>query len=188
MKTGVLIAAAALALPLAAHAEFDYSYLEGGYQRFNPDNFSEDADGLGIRGSAGISRNLNLTGEWSRVDFNNSSADLETWAVGLGLHAPINPQVDVVGNVSYIENNIDFGGGPGGFGFDDNGYRLDLGLRGQITPAFELDGGIRYVDIEDNATSGYLRGLIGSTPIKLLLEAESGDNGDQFLIGARYDF
>jgi len=188
MKIGVLFAAAALALPMAAQAEFDYTYLEAGYQRFNPDNFSEDADGLGIRGSAGLSRNLNITGEWSRVDFNNSSADLETWAVGLGLHAPINPQVDVVGNISYIENTVDLGGGLGGFAIDDNGYRADVGLRGQITPAFELDGGIRYVDIEDNNTSGYLRGLIGSSQIRLLLEVESGDNGDQFLIGGRYDF
>lgn len=183
MKIRTLLAIAAISLPLAAQAEFNYTYLEGGYVRLEPDRFNDSGNGIGVRGSAALSQNLFITGEFSSVEFDIGpfDADTDQYGVGLGLHMPATDRMDFVGSLSWINVDID------NFA-DDDGFRLDLGLRGQVTPAFELAGGIRYAEVFNDETSGYLRGLIGPNRLRLVLEVEAGDEGEAYLIGGRYDF
>lgn len=184
MNTRKVFAVLALALPLTAQAEFDYTYIEGGYLRLEPDRINDSGDGVGIRGSAAISDNIFILGEYNSAEFDIGpfDADVDEWAVGLGLHAPLSDRVDVVGSASWVNVDVE------NF-FDDDGFRLDVGLRGDVAPSFELDGGIRYTDVgDDDETTGYLRGLFGPNNLKLLVELEAGDDGEAYLIGGRYEF
>jgi len=75
------------------------------------------------------------------------------------------------------------------FDADDDGYRADAGLRGYIVPAVELDGGVRYTDVDTgDGTSAYLRGLFGTGSVRLLTEIEAGEDGEVYLVGGRIDF
>lgn len=183
MKIRTLFAVAALALPLAAHAEFEYTYLEGGYFRAEPDAISDSGDGIGLRGSAAIADNLFISGEFNSVDIDLGpfGSDIDTFGAAIGVHMPLTNRIDVVGSAGWVKVDA------GDF-IEDDGARLDLGLRGRINPAFELDGGVRWVNVGDDETTGYLRGLFGRNALRLLVEVEAGDEGERYIIGGRYDF
>jgi hypothetical protein len=135
---GILLAAA----PLAAQAEgMNYSYVEADYVDVDVDD-GPSGDGLGVRGSVGFG------GSWfafaDYVDASVDVIDIESIAVGVGGHFPVNDSLDVVGRVGYTET--DLSAGP--FSASDDGYMLSAGLRGQMSQ-FEIEGHLVYTDLSD---------------------------------------
>jgi len=136
MVSGLLLAVA----PLAAMADdMSYSYVDAGYAETDIDGLGPSADGFALRGSIGFGGNWLAFVEYADQSVQN--VDLETIAVGLGGHYGIANGVDLVGHLGYFE--VDVGA------FDDDGYLFDLGVRGQIGDAVELEGGARYTDLSD---------------------------------------
>lgn len=187
-----LLLAGLVAAPVAAHAEFDYTYLEGGYERIELDAIDEAGDGLGLRGSLAVADNIHILGGVHSAEFEVGPVDVDfdSWEVGLGYNRAMGPNVDFVGSLSYVGADLSFNDDAlSVFDQDGDGYRADVGLRGQLAPAVELDGGIRFTDVEQgDETSAYVRGLFGSGTIRLLTEVEAGDDGEVYLIGGRVDF
>ena len=131
--------------PLAAMAEdMSYSYVDLAYVDQDLDGVSSSADGFGLRGSVGFAENWLAFAEYTSTSV--QGVDIELTAVGLGGHYGITDQLDLVGRVGYFEISLDAGGG---LNADDDGYLLDLGLRGQVTEGVELEGGARYTDLSD---------------------------------------
>ena len=139
---GSLMLAAA---PLAATAEdMSYSYVDAAYVETDFDAIGPSADGFGLRGSVGFSENWLVFAEYASESV--AGVDLDSLAVGFGGHYGIAENIDLVGRVGYYELNLDAGGG---LNADDDGFLVDLGLRGRLGDAVELEGGARYTDLSD---------------------------------------
>jgi len=138
---GSLMLAAA---PLAAMAEdMSYNYVDLAYVDQDIDGVGPSADGFGLRGSIGFAENWLAFAEYTSTSV--QGVDIEQIAVGFGGHYGLTDQLDLVGRVGYFEINLD----SGPLSADDDGYLLDLGLRGRVTEGVEVEGGVRYTDLSE---------------------------------------
>jgi hypothetical protein len=135
------------AVPLAALAEdMSYSYVDLAYVDTDIDG-APSADGFGLRGAVDFAENFFVFGEYS--DQSGGGLDLTSYAVGFGGHYGVAENVDVVGRIGWAQVEVD----SGPFNADDDAYLIDLGLRGRIGDAVELEGGARYTDFSDGGDS-----------------------------------
>jgi len=118
------------AAPFAASAAdgINYNYIQGGYVRTNTG--TGDADGWGLQGSAAISPNFHLFGDYSHQDLKGSSADFDQWRAGVGYNRQVSRNTDLVTRVAY--EKFDFGSGV-----DADGYSVEAGVRASLTPVLE---------------------------------------------------
>ena len=187
MKRSPMIARlAALALvaaaPFAASAAdgIKYNYVQGGYTATNTSG--GDADGWGVQGSAALSPNFSVFGDFSHQDIKHSSADFDQWRVGLGYNRQVSRNTDLVTRVAYEKFDA-------GQGFDADGYSVEAGARASLTPMLE---GYALAGYENgNDYDGEFYGRLGAqvkfnqtwglaADVKLV---KGGDN--QFFIGPR---
>jgi Outer membrane protein beta-barrel domain len=140
----VALGGLALALaPLAALAEgMSYNYVDGAYVQTDIDGVGPSADGWALRGSVGFGYNWFAFAEYASQSV--QGIDFATTTVGLGGHYALNDQLDLVGGAGWFSVDVS----PGGF--SDDGYLLNLGLRGRVTEGVELEGGVRYTDLGGN--------------------------------------
>lgn len=180
---GLMLAVA----PLAAMAEgMSYNYVDLAYVDQDIDGVGPSADGFGLRGSVGFAENWLAFADYSSTSV--QGIDIELLAVGIGGHYGLTDQLDLVGRAGYYEVNLDAGGG---INADDNGYLLDLGLRGQVTEGVELEGGARYTDLSDggNDTAVYVGGRFHFNKTWALgAEYQSGDDVSTILAYVRASF
>ena len=187
MKRSPMIARlAALALvaaaPFAASAAdgIKYNYVQGGYTATNTSG--GDADGWGVQGSAALSPNFSVFGDFSHQDIKHSSADFDQWRVGVGYNRQVSRNTDLVTRVAYEKFDA-------GQGFDADGYSVEAGARASLTPMLE---GYALAGYENgNDYDGEFYGRLGAqvkfnqnwglaADVKLV---KGGDN--QFFIGPR---
>lgn len=185
--------AALLAISVAAagfaHAQnqvMSYTYVEGGYVHTELDDIDVDGDGLGIAGSVALNDMFFVRGSYATLDFDRN-VDLNQFELGLGGHFPLSDTLDIVGSVSYVDAELDFGPGSA----DDSGIGLSVGLRGRVAEVFELEAGIDYADLDDSGdeTSFVIDGRYYFRP-ELAVGAglQTGDDATTFSIGLRYEF
>lgn len=154
LKRSLFALALAAALPMSAQAgEVSYSYIQAGYASTNLDVFDVDFDGWSLDGSYGFNDNFYAfggykTGDYSSVDFNQTN-------LGMGWHSTGTAQW--FAEISWIKNEIDYGGGSN---FDDNGYSVAGGVRGFMGENFEGNAKVNYVDVGDFG-DGFGVGLSG---------------------------
>jgi hypothetical protein len=159
-KSLALSAIAMLALAGPAMAgTFSYSLLEAGLIGDSIDDPDDNDDlkggGLGLHGSWEINRALfgftDLSG--TSYEYRNEPDDRYDFStgkfgLGLGFHFPMGRRVDFVGAISYqrlrLENDY----------FDisrnEQGYGIDLGIRGMITERLQWTVYSHYVDYKDD--------------------------------------
>jgi hypothetical protein len=161
-------------VPLAAHSEdMSYSYVDLAYVETDIDN-GPTADGFGLRGSIGFAEHWLAFAEYSAQSV--QGVDIDTIAVGLGGHYGLAENLDLVGRLGYIEVDLNAGGG---LNASDDGYLFDLGLRGRVGDAVELEGGARYTDFSDvgDDTALFVGGRFHINKTWALgAEYQSGDN------------
>lgn len=134
----------------------------------------DDGDGVAISGSYGFSNSpfdfietwfifANYSETENDVDFVDdfgirrpADSDIIRFDVGVGAAMPLNDMSHIVARIAYSDIDID------DFSFgatdttsisdlrkdDSDGFFIDAAWRGQVTPAIELTGGLRYTDIE----------------------------------------
>ena len=172
--------------PLAAMAEdMSYSYVDLAYVDQDFEGVGPSADGFGLRGSVGFAENWLAFAEYSSTSV--QGVDIEQIAVGLGGHYALTEQLDLVGRVGYFEVSLD----AGALNADDDGYLLDLGLRGQVTEGVELEGGARYTDLSDggNDTALFVGGRFHFNKTWAVgAEYQSGDDVSTLLAYVRASF
>ena len=187
---GSLMLAAA---PLAAQAEdMSYSYVDLAYVETDFDGIGPSADGFGLRGSVGFAENWLAFAEYSAQSVSNVipgvDLDVDTIAVGFGGHYGIAENLDLVGHLGYVE--VDFSA-SGGLDADDDGFLFDLGLRGRVGDAVELEGGARYTDLSDagDDTSVFVGGRFHFNQTWALgAEYQSGSDTSSILAYVRASF
>ena len=153
LKRSLFALALATALPMSAQAgEVSYSYIQAGYAATNVGG--GDFDGWSVDGSIGFGES-NFYGFGGYTTGDESSTDFNQTHLGLGWHSTGNAQW--FGELSWIKNDVDFGGG---FGVDDNGYNVSGGVRGFLGDKFEGKVKIGYTDV-GNFGDGFSAGVSG---------------------------
>lgn len=186
---GVISAAllsAALGAAPAGAADFSYTYAEGGYQNVELDSPSVDGDGLFAGGSVQLSQSLFIGADVDYTEFNRG-VDARNLELGLGIRLPAAPDVDVVLRGGYVDAHVDTRFGD----FDDDGYFVSGGARWQLNDQVELNGALRYVDLDDSGDDVALAlGVVVDVRprVALLAGGEFSDEADVLNIGFRYYF
>lgn len=173
--------ALAAALPFAASAAdgISYTYVEGGYVSTNTDG--GDADGWGLKGSAALTPNFRLFGDFANQTIDDSDVDFDQWRVGVGYNREISRHADLVTNVAYEKFDA-------GAGADFDGYSVEAGVRGAMTPMLE---GYALAGYEDgDAYDGDFYGRFGAqlkfTPNwGMAADVKLADGDTQWFVGPR---
>lgn len=176
MKRSLLALTLMAALPFAASAAegVSYTYVEGGYAATNTD--AGDADGFAIKGSGAIAPNFHVFGGYSNQEIEDTDIDFDQWQVGLGYNHQIAPNADLVTRVAY--EKFDAGSDIFGNDLEADGYSVEAGVRGALTPNFEGYAFAGYEDGDDldgASRDGEFYGRLGA---QVKFNQTWGVNGD----------
>ena len=130
--------------------QFNYTYVEVGYDELDFDlgPVDVDGDGLTFSGSYEINDDWHVYGSYGGYDL-DFGIDVDTWTLGAGYVFPLKDDVDIYGRVLYIDQSIDAGPGSA----DEDGLGIQARIRARVTDELELEGGIQYTDVVDTDTS-----------------------------------
>jgi hypothetical protein len=160
----------------AAAEGISYNFIQGSYGQVEVDDVDVDGDGFGVEGSVALTERFHLFGGYTTADM-DFGIDLNQLEAGLGFNSPLSDTVDLIASVAYVSAEVD----AAGFGsVDDSGFGLGIGVRGMLTPAFEANGEIQYVDFGDGGDdTGFGAGFLYSFTDQFAAGA-SGDWSDDF--------
>jgi hypothetical protein len=181
-----LVPVLVLALPAISQAATQprYTYFEGGWVNVDFDDIDEDGDGFEVGGSVAIHPNFHIVADYADIDL-SGNADATVYSIGIGGNLPLRQGLDGIGRVRWINEEIDVGPGE----IDEDGYGLEFGLRAMINPRLELNGGVKYVDVDDDNTSLYVGGLYDVVNnFALGADFEFSDDVTTFFLKGRYYF
>jgi hypothetical protein len=191
LRTLPLIAAVALALPVAAQAEqLSYRYIDVAHfpeAELDGDNVDVDGDGLQLRGSLPVYENIFVYTEFLALDFDRD-IDTTRLMIGAGGHWPITSNIDIVGRVGLVNLEADIRG----LGDDDDtGIFAGARVRAIVFPKLEVEGGVEHQRVEvfglENDTY-----LVGEARYNFTPQWSAGVivnvGGDTNLIGAQGRF
>lgn len=193
MKIRLMIVGSALALGLAAPVSVlaespSYDYFELGYVNADIDNPDVDGDGFGIGGSFGFAENWFMFAEYADLGF-DFNIDINTFDAGFGYHYPISDTTDFAVTAAYSRAEAKE---PGFGSIDDDGYGVGVLIRSMVNDAFELNGGLNYVDFGGNDgddTSFTVGGLYSFTDnVAFGARVEIGDDVNLYQLGFRFYF
>ncbi|MDX1405932.1 MAG: outer membrane beta-barrel protein [Woeseiaceae bacterium] len=172
----------------AGAQDFGYTYLQASYGAVSFDDsiVDVDGDGLGISGSWGFHPDFYAAAEYQTADM-DFGVDLNILELAVGWHTPLSEQLDFTAQLGYLEAEVESGFGSA----DDDGLMLGAGLRGQLTDAVELNGGIDYIDFdqgggETRANAGFLFNLTDTLTVGA--EASFWDDINVYQLNLRFDF
>ena len=174
--------ALAASLPFAASAAdgLSYNYVQGGYMTTNTDG--GDADGWALKGSAALTPNFHLFGDFANQEIDGTDADFDQWRVGVGYNHQISPRADLLTRVAY--DKFDAGGGA-----EFDGYSVEAGVRGAMTPMLE---GYALAGYEDgDEFDGDFYGRLGAqlkfnTNWGVAADVKVADGDTQWFVGPRF--
>src|SRR5262245_48624699 len=184
LRTRAFLAVAAI-LPITAIAsnDFGYTYAEARYLDIDRDQGS-DADGLTAIGWYRLNQRFFLLGQFIGVN-NDGGGNAHTYAAGAGFIQPLSDHWDAVLIPSFRHVELDTGART----TSDNGYAVQLGLRGMPIPKFETRAFVNYVDVNRGETSFLLSGDYWFTSsLSAGLAAELGEHANTISLGFRYAF
>ena len=187
MKRSLLALGLAVALPFAAAnaAEgISWNYVEGGYAATNSDL---DADGFGLNGSVAVHPNFHVFGGYMNQEIDGTSIDFDQWRLGVGYNHEISRNADLVTRIAYEKFDA-------GRGLDPDGYSIDVGLRGAMTPNFEGHAMVGYEDYGSDAYFDYDSDFYGRLGAVVKFTPNWGLSGDvkfvsgdtQWFVGPRF--
>lgn len=164
----------------ATQPDLGYSYAELRYV----DTDENGGDGLQLGGSYDLGNNWLIVGSFTDVDY-NFNVDQTTLEIGGGYVYAFDQDFDLVSTVSVVDTEIDTPGGSA----DDSGVALSAGVRGLLTPQFEVRGSVNHVNLDNSDTYLEVGGDYHFTPeIAAGVTAQLAGDNDLFTIGARWFF
>jgi len=141
-------------------------------------------DGFRLNGSFELDGNWIIVGGLTRLDFNNN-VDSTTVELGAGYVWPYRADWDFLANLRVIRSDVDFPSGSA----DDTGVGITGGVRGLITPAFEIRGAVNHISFDNSDTYLELAGDYYFTPnFAAGLSLEFAGDTDAWTLGARWYF
>lgn len=147
MKTNRLIAVfAVLGLAFVSQSALakgpSYTYAEIGYTHFDADQY--DGNGAEVNISFGATEHFFASLGYSRLFIDASAVsgdiDADRFNIGIGAHMPVTDNIDVLGVVSYLD--VEYSGAIPTE--SDEGYLVELGVRGMVSKKVELNATATY--------------------------------------------
>lgn len=162
------------------HADLDYSYLELRFVDVDADN----GDGIRFSGSYDFGNHWLLVGGITSLDFNDN-VDVTTVEIGAGYVWHYTDDFDFVSTLRYVSTEID---NPVQ-SVDDDGLAFSAGVRGLLTPEFEIRGSVNHITVGNSDTYLELAGDYYFTKqFAAGLSLEFAGDTDIVTIGARWFF
>lgn len=191
LRSSLLIGLLAFSATASADG-FSYNYLNLGYGNTDFDVINADGDGFTLGGSYGFTSNFHGFVGYDTADLENV-VDLNRLRVGVGYNTGLSDKVDLVARLSYeaIDFDLPAIAVPLAGDTDDSGFGLAVGVRFHATDAFELNGGIRYVDYSDlgDDTGVELGGIYNFNDSWALgLQGEFSDDVSTYSLSGRFYF
>jgi len=196
MKKQIVLALALAAATFAATAgERSYTYVEAGWNRTTVDidnNTDADFDGFAVRGSYAFNQ-FHVFGGYSSVNNDDLGVDvdLDESQLGFGIHHAIADEADVIGEVSYLRQEVE----ASAFGVSAkdhvNAYRVSAGVRGQLGQHLEATLKANYtdgsdIDSEFTPSAGVL--VKFNQTWGLFVDAEKAQDVTRYAVGVRASF
>ncbi len=186
LALGTLAALGLTTQAFAADAEgFSYNLIEGSY--IDTEIEGIDGDGFGVSGSVEFNQNVFGFGSINDIDYEGGVGSSQL-SLGVGVNWALSPVVDLVGGLSYERIKLSVSG----LGSEsEDGYGLNLGLRGRVGDALELSAGVNNVDLgaDIDDTTLQAAGRYYFTPAFAVgLDVSDNDDGTAFGLSVRYDF
>ena len=201
MKKTLLAAAVLAAASFGASAAenttadaISYTYVELGYVTTDLEGVGKDLDGFVLRGSFEVADNWFLDARYldQSVKVGGVDFDAKQYAIGGGYAWSFADNMDLYGRIGYTEVELDVsGGGTGGFGVDDDGYEVGVGIRARPMDLLELEGAVNYVDLSDagdDTSFGVAARWFITDVFALGVEGEFADDADSYGVGFRLQF
>ena len=107
------------------------------------DDTSLDGDGFAFSGSLRLDELFYAIVDYEAIEYDRN-AEITDLQVGAGLIAPVR-NVDGIAELAIIHRDVDHL--P--IGDSDTGFRFSGGLRGYLTPQFELRGTVNLIEVDD---------------------------------------
>ena len=173
---------------LTAAAGFDYTFAEAGYR--NVDSDSGSGDGFRVALSYGATDYIHVIAEYTRLwidDIDNASSvdiDLDEFQLGLGGHYPITDKIDLVGTLSYVDDEYTGKARPDGLGFKTNineseeGYEARIYGRIQALKKLEMTPHVIHRDVS-NSETGFGIGMVYDLTSKFAIRFEGTHYSDE---------
>ena len=161
---------AMLAQPAMAAKGFSYTYAEAGYR--NVDGDSIEGDGAEFNVQYGATDYFHILFSYTRLwidkidGLSSVDVDLDEFKVGFGGHYPIMDKVDLVGQVSYVDDEfkgkarLPFETTKSRVNAKDEGYEATFFGRIQAMKKLEMTPHIVYRDVGSNSETGFGLGLV----------------------------
>jgi hypothetical protein len=168
---------------------FSYNNIEASYVDTEIAVFGGqvDGDGFGLSGSLEFSPSAFGFVSLNDIDY-EAGLSSQAFSVGVGFNWALNPDLDLVSGVSFDSLKAKISGIGSA---TDEGYGLNIGLRGHVGEALELTGNVKYTDLGHglDGTTLSVTGRYYFTPA-FAGGIDISDNEDDttFGVALRYDF
>lgn len=141
-------------------------------------------DGFRLNGSYDLAGNWILVGGLTALDFNNN-VDSTIVELGGGYVYHYSSDFDLLGTLRLVRADFDTPGGGG----DENGFALAGGVRGLLTPQFEIRGSLNHINLDDSDTYlEFAADYYFSDRLAAGISLEFAGDTDAFTIGGRWYF
>lgn len=194
MKRQSLLMGLVLAPALGFADGFDYTYVDAGIVNSELDAgpLDVDGDGLSFSGSFALNDQLFLVGGYSDQEYDfdlglglGLSFDTSMLNVGVGFHTSLSQNLDFVADLSYVDAEVYTPFGT----LDESGYGIGAGIRTRAGDSFEIDAGLRYLDLSGSDTElGLGVRYYFSDSFAVRGGVADNDGGLGWNVGARWDF
>ncbi|TQV89770.1 porin [Aliikangiella coralliicola] len=182
MKKSLLTAAILSTLSFGAMAETpSFNFFEIGKTQLDVDGTSAEPDGYEFKWNYEFNDNVYLNLDYSKVD--ESNAELKMTNAGVGYKSEIS-------NSSVVFVQLDWAKLENNAGFDEDGYRLGLGVRTNLTKNFEVKAVYERLDVDSDESDLYTLGGAYNFTDTLAVYADytKESDFDQTSIGVRWSF
>ena len=190
----------AVASTAARAAAPRYDFMDLAYQSINdPASTGLTSDhAFGLDGSYAFTDRFIGIASYAHesADFNmfgSGTVSGNGYSVGVGYRFPLNGNVDLVPNLSYI--STDASASVGGFSSStsNTGYDVGVQLRAMVTDQFELDGSVDHASPGSSTNSVGVGALYNFTPAFAVgvgygLSTAGGQNTNAWTLALRYYF
>jgi hypothetical protein len=144
----LIVALIATTGSVSAQEAPQWTYVEGGFTNFNPDQGDSNSGGF-VGGSVGILKSFYLVGQY------DWAGDYSIWEVGGGWHGLFGEPLEMFAQATWQDVAFDSGLSNS----SDNGAKISAGVRWIIGKSFELKGTASWADLEDSDATFKAEGL-----------------------------
>jgi hypothetical protein len=123
--------------PVPSSDIFSYNTLTADHQHEHSDFWGDSSQGNGLKLSYDFS-GVYVFGQWDKLDFDTLSGSHTVQGIGVGAHQAYSSTTSFYIDLSYLQDKLSSSLGAG----SDDYWRVNYGLRSQVTEMIELDAAI----------------------------------------------